>query len=265
MSGYRYVVIISVIFLGLLGWQTTVFSQTLAPDIKVNGSDGPITLNYSNTLSLTVALDNDGQTDNADWWLAVDAPSGLYFYTFSGWRTDWVPGYQGPLFYLDSLELLRGTPDKVFPISAPGIYTLYFGVDTVMDGYVTWESVYYDTVVVNVIESIPDFSGNWEGSWHSTWYPEASGSVSATITQLGNDLSADVVVTNTDFGTINANLSGTVNGSTFNLSGGWSGGGYSGRLDYINGTLSGNTITGTYDFYVDNWGYYDHGTFVLEQ
>lgn len=43
------------------------------------------------------------------------------------------------------------------------------------------------------------------------------------------------------------------------------GGGYSGRLDYINGTLSGNTITGTYDFYVDNWGYYDHGAFVLER
>lgn len=43
------------------------------------------------------------------------------------------------------------------------------------------------------------------------------------------------------------------------------GGGYSGRLDYINGTLSGNTITGNYDLYVDNWGYYDHGAFVLER
>ena len=33
-----------------------------------------------------------------------------------------------------------------------GTYTLYFGVDTVMDGNVTWDSVYYDTVEVNVTE-----------------------------------------------------------------------------------------------------------------
>ena len=33
-----------------------------------------------------------------------------------------------------------------------GTYTLYFGVDTVMDGNVTWDSVYYNTVVVNITE-----------------------------------------------------------------------------------------------------------------
>ena len=91
-----------------------------------------------------------------------------------------------------------------------GTYTLYFGVDTVMDGNVTWDSVYYDTVVVNVIEHIPDFSGTWEGSWHSIWCPEYSGNVSATISQVSNNLSVNVTATNTDFGTITANLSGFV-------------------------------------------------------
>lgn len=230
------------------------------PDIKANGSDEPITLNQSDTLTITVSLNNNDLTENADWWLAADTPFGLYFYTFDGWTTDWVPAYQGPLFYLDSYEVLN-IPVLGLPA---GTYTLYFGVDTNMDGNVTWESVYYDTVVVNVIEYISDFSGTWEGSWHSTWFPEYSGSVSVTISQVSNNLSADVTVTNTDFGTITANLSGTVNGNTFELSGEWSGGGYSGRLD-INGTLSGNTITGNYDLYVDNLVYYDHGTFILER
>ena len=118
------------------------------PDIKVNGSDGPITVRQLDSLSITLSLDNNGQTDNADWWLAADTPFGLFFFTFDGWTDAWVPGYQGPLFYLDSFEVLN------MPVSGlpAGTYTLYFGVDTVMDGNVTWDSVYYDTVVVNVIE-----------------------------------------------------------------------------------------------------------------
>jgi len=123
-------------------------SEKPVPDIKINGSDGPITLNQSDTLTLTVALDNNGQTDNADWWLAADTPFGLFFFTFDGWTDALMPGYQGPLSYLDSFEVLN------MPVSGlpAGIYTLYFGVDTVMDGDVTWDSVYYDTVVVNITD-----------------------------------------------------------------------------------------------------------------
>ena len=63
-----------------------------------------------------------------------------------------VPGCQdirGPLSYLDSFEVLT------MPVSGlrAGTYTLYFGVDTVMDGNVTEDSVYYDTVEVNIIFS----------------------------------------------------------------------------------------------------------------
>jgi len=117
------------------------------PHIKVNNSDGPITLYQNDTLTITVSLNNNGITDNADWWLAADTPFGLYFFTFDGWTDAWVPGYQGPLFYLDSFEVLN------MPVSGlpAGTYTLYFGVDTVMDGDVTWDSVYYDTVEVNII------------------------------------------------------------------------------------------------------------------
>jgi len=118
------------------------------PDIKANGSDGPITLDQSDTISIIVALDNNGQTDNADWWLAADIPFGLFFFTFDGWTDAWVPGYQGPLSYLESFEVFS------MPVSGlpAGTYTLYFGVDTVIDGNVTWDSVYYDTVEVNITE-----------------------------------------------------------------------------------------------------------------
>ena len=119
------------------------------PDIKVNGLDSPVTLDQSDTPTVTVALNNNGITENADWWLAADTPFGLYFFTFEGWTTDWIPAYQGPLFPLDSYEVLN------MPVSGlpPGTYTLYFGVDTYMDRNVTWDSVYYDTVVVNITEA----------------------------------------------------------------------------------------------------------------
>jgi len=116
------------------------------PDIKVNNSDGPITLYQNDTLTITVSLNNNGITDNADWWLVAGTPFGLYFYTFYGWRPYPVPVHQGPLFYLDSYEVFSR------PISGlqEGTYTLYFGVDTDMDGDITWDSAYYDLTLVTI-------------------------------------------------------------------------------------------------------------------
>jgi len=116
-------------------------------DIKANGQDGPITLNQSDTLTITVSLDNNGITDNADFWLAADTPFGLYFFTFDGWTDAWVPGYQGQLCYLDPYEVIADMPISGLPA---GPYTIYFGVDTVMDGNVTWDKAVYDTVEVNI-------------------------------------------------------------------------------------------------------------------
>ncbi len=117
-------------------------------DIKVNNSDWPIILHQSETLKITVGLNNNGITDNADWWLAADTPFGLYFYTFSGWVPYTEPAYQHALFYLPTYEVFS-TPVSGLPA---GTYTLYFGVDTVMDGDITWDSAYYDTVEVTVTD-----------------------------------------------------------------------------------------------------------------
>ena len=122
------------------------FHTTPLPDIKVNNSDGPITLDQNDTLTITVSLNNNGITDNADWWLAAQTPFGLYFYTFYGWRPYPVPVHQGPLFYLDSYEVFSR------PVSGlqEGTYTLYFGVDTDMDEDITWDSAYYDLTLVTI-------------------------------------------------------------------------------------------------------------------
>jgi len=137
-----------VLYVGTSGEGVFKLASDPIPDIKANGSDEPITLNQSDTLTLTVALDNNGQTDKADWWLAADTPFGLYFYTFSGWVPYTEPAYQHPLFYLPTYEVFS-TPVSGLPA---GTYTLYFGVDTVMDGDITWDSLYYDTVEVNITD-----------------------------------------------------------------------------------------------------------------
>jgi len=105
-----------------------------------------------------------------------------------------------------------------------------------------------------------DFSGTWTGNYGSTWYLGHSGEITLTISQVGNNLNVNITITNTDFGTIVTNLSGTASGNTLYVSGSWFAGGYTGSVD-ANGTLSGNTITGNWDFYVDGYGQYDHGTF----
>jgi hypothetical protein len=122
---------------------------SIAADIKANGSDSSVTVFPQDTLSITVALDNAGSTDNADWWLAVNTtPSGLSFFTFSGWTHTLQPAYQGPLFHLPSFGVVR-MPASVLPA---GTYTFYFGVDTVMDGKITMGNAYYDSVQVNVVK-----------------------------------------------------------------------------------------------------------------
>jgi hypothetical protein len=110
--------------------------------------------------------------------------------------------------------------------------------------------------------STVNFSGSWAGTWYSIY--SKSGNITASISQVNSSLSGNMTLTNTDLGTVTINHSGTVNGNMLDLSGSWSLGGYEGDL-YVSGTLSGNTITGDYDLYVDGEGLYDNGTFIIER
>jgi hypothetical protein len=98
-------------------------------------------------LSITLTLNNNARMDDSDWWLAANTPLGLYFYTLSGWTTTMQPAYQGPLLRLPSFQILN-MPASVLPA---GTYTFFFGADTLMDGNITMENSYYDSVQVNVV------------------------------------------------------------------------------------------------------------------
>ncbi|MHA2220098.1 MAG: hypothetical protein ACXACY_29790, partial [Candidatus Hodarchaeales archaeon] len=77
------------------------------PDIKANGSDGPVTVLFSDPFTLTVQLDTGSMLgQNADWWggvnIASTPPADWYHYDLA---SGWVPGiattHQGPLFDLN--------------------------------------------------------------------------------------------------------------------------------------------------------------------
>jgi hypothetical protein len=116
------------------------------PDIKANGSDGPISVSQRNPLSITISLNSgDRYGQNADWWILVSTSAGPYSYHVGN---SWTPGvstvYQGPLMDLAYAELfnISGLPT--------GTYTFYFVVDLNMNGNVDMDKVYYDSVDVTI-------------------------------------------------------------------------------------------------------------------
>lgn len=118
------------------------------PDIKANGSNGPLSVSIGTSVSITVGL-NPASYDaqNADWWVAESTPSGTFnYYDLSAGSM--VPGllptYQGPLFNLGSTQLLYSSDLVV------GRHTFYFAVDMNMNGELDMDSIYYDSVSVNI-------------------------------------------------------------------------------------------------------------------
>ncbi len=117
------------------------------PDIKANGSDGPISVSRSTPVNLTISLDSCGLSNNADWWGArYDIKRNIWsYYVFSSgqWTTEAVPAYQGGLFNLSPLSVFCST-------LSPGTYTFYFVVDLSMNGAIDYTQSFYDSVTVTV-------------------------------------------------------------------------------------------------------------------
>ena len=127
---------------------TTAVSDEPLPDIRANGSDGPVTINKGENLIIDVALDPADQVGTSvDWWLLVNSPFGWYYYKFS--NSTWLPGFmvthQGPLFALNPNEVLNRS-------NLPrGSYIFHFGVDLIMDGTPDLDQSYFDSVIVDII------------------------------------------------------------------------------------------------------------------
>ena len=114
-----------------------------APNIKANGSDGPITVSSGTPVSITVSLDPGGQAgQNKDWWIYADTPFGSYSYVYpSGWQPGLIRTIAAPLFALSSTEILNR------PLPA-GYYVIHFAVDNNADGILdgTWSDFVEVTV-----------------------------------------------------------------------------------------------------------------------
>jgi N-acetylneuraminic acid mutarotase len=116
------------------------------PDIKANGSDGPVTVSFGDPFTLTVQLDAGSMLgQNADWWAGVNVDGQWYHYDLaSGWVSGKTTTHQGALFNLNPYTVsgMSGLPI--------GTYTFYFAVDMVMNGLLDLNQIYYDSVVVNI-------------------------------------------------------------------------------------------------------------------
>lgn len=210
--------------------------------IRANASDGPITLNSSDSLSITVEL-NPGSSinTNADWWAAYyNASSGWFYYDLvNGWINigdsleNISVSYQGPLFSLTPFEIFNSTDLAI------GTYQFYFGFDTTMNGLLDG-SLSYDGVTV-AIRNDPqpslDITGTWNGTWNSSVYG-ISGSFKANIAQQGSTLSGSIDIP--EIGISGEDLVGTLDGNTITF------GDIGGQITFT-GTVSGNTaFSGTY-------------------
>jgi hypothetical protein len=130
----------------IAGWSGTSV-LTPVPDIKANGSDGPVSVPQGSPVSITIALDPGGQAGlNSDWWIVANTPFGppeeWYSYIYpQGWLLGIHACFQMPLFSLTSFEPLNAS----LPL---GEYIFYFAVDNNADGLVdaSWLDFVYVTV-----------------------------------------------------------------------------------------------------------------------
>ena len=121
------------------------------PDIKVNGSDGPVSVSTVEMLSVTVELQAlDWRGVNSDWWCVAQTPFAPpeNWYHYNAAQGVWLQGlsvsFQGALADVSS-------PFEVLEMSGlpSGDYIFYFGVDNSMNA--VWDGEqYYDSVEVDL-------------------------------------------------------------------------------------------------------------------
>lgn len=118
------------------------------PDIMANGSDGPVTINFGESIKIYLSLIGGNELgSNADWWVLADTPFSWYFYSlpFFSFKPGLNVTFKGPVFDLVPFEVLD---TSTLPA---GNYNFYFGVDMIMNGSLDLGSMYYDSINVTVL------------------------------------------------------------------------------------------------------------------
>ena len=128
-------------------WEIPSASNPI-PDIRANGSNGPLSVSSGTTVSVTISL-NPGSyaAQNADWWVVESSPDGFFYHfdrTTGSMAQGLLPTHQGSLFSLGATQLLNSSALTV------GTHTFYFAVDMNMNGGLDMGSIYYDSVGIDV-------------------------------------------------------------------------------------------------------------------
>jgi len=113
------------------------------PDIKINGSDGPLVLPSGSTVNIGISLDPGNQAGvTHDWWaFATRNSSQTWWRGPGGWGTNQVLLYNGALIPVNNYNLGTATIPG-------GSWVFNFAVDA-LNG--TYEGTYIDTVVVTML------------------------------------------------------------------------------------------------------------------
>jgi len=128
------------------------------PDVKVNGQDGPLSLNRGTPVTAVVNLSaGDYQGEPAELWVSVQASFGMYWYVEgSGWVPSAVPVAFSTSVIADfefSIDLGAGLPK--------GDYEFRLTVDNDVDGELdpVWQDV-LSLSIVPAIDPVPDVKVN---------------------------------------------------------------------------------------------------------
>ncbi|MBI5665475.1 MAG: choice-of-anchor D domain-containing protein [Nitrospirae bacterium] len=135
----------SIVNVPLAGVVTNIINP--APVIKVNNSSGIVNIARGGNIAVSLELDPGSFIGtNADWWVLMEYRNRWYYYDSltNKWRRGYSFYKQGQLDSMGPVNLLNNTRWY------SGRYTLYFGVDTAMNGIQDSGKYYYDTVIVDV-------------------------------------------------------------------------------------------------------------------
>jgi len=117
------------------------------PDIKANGSDGPVTVVRPTRVVLTVTLDpGDFAGQNADWWIRARRGNQTFWVTGGGA----VVAGSTPVLYRQAPLSNYGPVIALNRQLAAGIYKVDFIVDNTMDGVLNGATV-ADRLIVQVV------------------------------------------------------------------------------------------------------------------
>ena len=98
---------------------------------------------------LSLYLEDNGRTDDVDWYLLCWTPEGIVFLGPTGWTASWIPFFSGPL---TDVPGVHSPPISLstFPV---GWYAFVFGVDVKMDGFFSPYYLYWDVVRLQVLDA----------------------------------------------------------------------------------------------------------------